>query len=325
MRPIQFSCLVLTLCLSASTEDVKLREQASQLLEIANAVSLPGGLPAFEQTVTFRVYEPDGSVKAGSYTRVSAGATGHRDETTYGDYHSSYVMYGDRVSGRRTASEPPPEIRELRRQLPILLVRFDQSDVIREIRETNVSGRPAKCIEFDTLTNGTPVSNELCMDIERGVLLRSHLGDEQIENTDCFRIANLYEPAHIHRYVSGKLRMEINQQMKLIEGALDPNVFSPPSSHWDTVTGCANHRRPVAFFTPQPLPGNNGQEIVDVVVHGYITDKGAVWRPVIDSSPNASLNAEALQLVSTWKFQPLMCNDKPALTDADFILHFQGR
>jgi hypothetical protein len=214
MRPIQFSCLVLTLCLSASAEDVKLREQASQLLEIANAVSLPGGLPAFEQTVTFRVYEPDGSVKAGSYTRVSAGATGHRDETTFGDYHSSYVMYGDRVSGRRTASEPPPEVRELRRQLPILLVRFDQSDVIREIRETNVSG---------------------------------------------------------------------------------------------------------------PLPGNNGQEIVDVVVHGYITDKGAVWRPVIDSSPNASLNAEALQLVSTWKFQPLMCNDKPALTDADFILHFQGR
>jgi hypothetical protein len=324
-RVLQLTCLVVAFCICSRAEDVKLREEAVHLLEVANAVSLPGGLPPFEQTVSFRVHEPDGSVKEGSFTRVSAGAAGHRDEITFGQYHSVYVMYADRVSGKRNAQEPPPEIRELRRNLPIQLGRFDQSDVIRAIRESSVLGRPAKCVEFETLTNGTPVANELCTDTERGVLLRWRVGDDYIENTDFFRIANLYEPAHIRRYLRGQLRMEIVQQMKAIDGPVDPNVFSPPSSQWNTVTGCANRRRPVAVFTPQPLPGNNGQQIVDVVVHGYITDKGAVWRPVVDSSPNPGLNSEALQIVSTWRFLPLMCNDKPAMTDADFVLHFQGR
>ena len=34
---------------------------------------------------------------------------------------------------------------------------------------------------------------------------------------------------------------------------------------------------------------------------------------------------EAMKLVATWEFTPLMCNDKPAATVADFVVHFQGR
>jgi hypothetical protein len=36
-------------------ENVKLREQAVHLMEVANAVSLPGGLRNYEHVVTFRV------------------------------------------------------------------------------------------------------------------------------------------------------------------------------------------------------------------------------------------------------------------------------
>jgi hypothetical protein len=32
-----------------------------------------------------------------------------------------------------------------------------------------------------------------------------------------------------------------------------------------------------------------------------------------------------MKLVATWKFTPLMCNDKAAATIADFVVHFQGR
>jgi outer membrane biosynthesis protein TonB len=45
----------------------------------------------------------------------------------------------------------------------------------------------------------------------------------------------------------------------------------------------------------------------------------------IQSSPRPDLNAEALKLVSTWKFLPLLCNDAPATVDGDFVVHFQGR
>jgi hypothetical protein len=68
-----------------------------------------------------------------------------------------------------------------------------------------------------------------------------------------------------------------------------------------------------------------GTGIVDVVVRGYIWDTGAVQPTIIVSSLRPDLNDEAMKLVATWKFTPLMCNDKPAATIGDFVVHFQGR
>ena len=143
-----------------TAEDVKLREQAVHLMEVANAVSLPGALRNYEQVVTFRVHEPDGTVREGSFTRQSAGADGHRDEFTFGDYHKVIVISGDRISQTHSATTPP-EVRELRKYVPIHLGRFDQQDVIRSIESTNVVGRPAKCINFDSHFGTTQQANQL--------------------------------------------------------------------------------------------------------------------------------------------------------------------
>jgi hypothetical protein len=76
---------------------------------------------------------------------------------------------------------------------------------------------------------------------------------------------------------------------------------------------------------PMPAPGSAGTEIVDVVVRGYIWDTGAVEPRNIVSSLRPDLNAEAMKLVATWKFTPLICNDQVSTTIADFVVHFQGR
>lgn len=307
-----------------TAEDVKLREQAVHLMEVANAVSLPGALRNYEQVVTFRVHEPDGTVREGSFTRQSAGADGHRDEFTFGDYHKVIVISGDRISQTHSATTPP-EVRELRKYVPIHLGRFDQQDVIRSIESTNVVGRPAQCINFDTHFGTTLQANQLCVDNETGTLVRWQVGNEVIENSDFFRIANLWEPGHIRRYVGGALQLEIVQRMTAIEGAMDPNIFSPPSQHWNQMFDCTTKRRPIGVSTPMPAAGKSGTEIVDVIVHGWVLANGTVARLQIESSPRPDLNDEALKAVATWKFLPLMCNDQPASLEGDFVVHFQGR
>src|SRR5271165_7113695 len=87
----------------------------------------------------------------------------------------------------------------------------------------------------------------------------------------------------------------------------------------------ARRRGPVALFTPQPVSGKNGDKIVDVLVHGGIRSDGKVHGAVVDSSPGPNLNAEALQLISTWKFLPMICNGNPATVPTDLVLHSQGR
>ena len=305
-------------------EDIKLRDQAVHLMEVANAMSLPGALRNYEQVVTFRVHEPDGSVKEGAFTRQSAGAAGHRDEFTFGNYHKVIVIEGDYNSQTHNAMMPP-EIRELRKYVPIHLGRFDQQDVIRSIENANIGGRPAKCINFDSQFGATLQANQLCVDSERGVLLRWQVGDEVIENSDFFPIANLWEPSHIRRFVGGALQMEIDQKMTLMQTPTDAAAFSPPSQHWDKMFDCATKRRPIGIATPMPPPGNSGTNIVDVIVHGWVLSNGSVVRLQIESSPRPDLNDEALKTVASWKFLPLMCNDQPASLEGDFIVHFQGR
>ncbi|HKS97029.1 MAG TPA: TonB family protein, partial [Terriglobia bacterium] len=109
------------------------------------------------------------------------------------------------------------------------------------------------------------------------------------------------------------------------EGNVDPKVFAPPSNKWNQLFPCKNQRRAIALSTPMPPPGKAGTDIVDVVVHAWIWEDGSVKLPQIESSPRADLNEEAMQTVLTWKFLPLMCNDRVATTTGDLVVHFQGR
>ena len=311
-------------CSALFGEDVKLREEAVHLLERANQVSLPGTVPNYQQVVTFRVYYPDGTSKEGTYTKIAAGAAGYREERTFGDYHDTIVRSGDKMSGTATWN-PPPELLELRHQLPVHLGRFDHEDVIRSVEDTNIDGFSAKCIRFDTRFGDKLQQNLICVDALRGPILRWQVGDEVIENTGYFQVGSLWEPAHISRTVNGALRMQIEQKIIVATGVADASILTPPSGHWDKLIQCQPYRRPIVISAPQPPPGNNGSENVDVVVSGFVMPDGKTRKLQIQTSPRPDLNDEALSTVAKWTFQPMMCNDRPSTQFADFVVHFQGR
>lgn len=322
---LPFFVSLLFCCIVLNAEDVKLREQAVQLMERANAASLIAGLRDYEQVDTFTFHDPlSGATKTGTFSRTSAGSDGRRDEFTYADYHAITVFAGDRKSSTRTSNEAP-EIVELLDQLPIYLGRFDDKDAIRSIEDSNILGRAAKCINFETHLGTGVQANQICVDAERGTLLRWQVGNELIENSDYFQIAKLWEPAHIRHFVHGALRLEIEQRITRTSVPVDVSAFSPPSGEWQKWWTCQDRRRPVGVSMPMPSPGTAGTGIVDVVVRGYIWDTGAVQPTTIVSSLRPDLNEEAMKLVATWKFTPLMCNDKASATIADFVVHFQGR
>jgi TonB family protein len=324
--------IILLLALSsvipiAHSEDVKLREEAVALLERATNASLPGTVANYEAVVTFVVHYPDGSTKQGTYSRIAAGTPGNtaeRDEETLGDYHAIRVRSGNRVSSTQGWMEPP-EFRELRDQLPVHLARFDHEDVIRSIHDTSIMGRPAKCVQFETNFGSTLQQNELCMDTEHGYLVRWTVGKEYIENSDFKQVGSLWEPTHIRRSLHGVVRMEIEQSVTAIDGAVDPNVFTPPTAHWNKMFQCQTFRRAIGISTPQP-PAGVGTETIDAVLTGMIRETGRTEALKVQvSSGRPELDAEAMRTVSNWTFQPGLCDGHVVTLGADFVVHFQGR
>jgi TonB family protein len=306
----------------ASAQDIKLRQEALTLLEHASAVSVPLSRGLFEQTVTFRAYSPGGGTREGKYTRLYGAANVYRDEMEYGDYHYVYVFNHGHVAKIKTLEVSPFVARKVMDLVPIYLVRFDHADVIHSINDEELNGRATRCIAFESTYGEKTDQNEICVDKQLGTMVHVNLGDQTVNNYDFFQYRGAYYPGRIE-YEKNDLKIEMEQTVKEIQGPLDPSALAPPAG---AVVGtvCQEYRRPFGQFMPQPKPGN-GSRAVDIRLHGVVRTDGKIHDATIDSSDWPDLNEEALSIIKTWRFNPAMCDGKPADGPVDIVLHFASR
>ena len=106
---------------------------------------------------------------------------------------------------------------ELEKLTPLLIGQFDKSDVIHSITPAVQSGRPATCVQFETLNGKTrQPSNEVCFDNELGALVRWNVAEDLVEDTDYVSFEGILLPQTIRHYINGKLRMEVHQTFSVI-------------------------------------------------------------------------------------------------------------
>jgi len=303
---------------AAAGQDMAVRVEAIRLLERANAVSRPAQqMPIHREEVTFKAYGLDGSTKEGRADSLHDGDI-ERFETIFGSYHAVSIHYPDKIV--QNDYEPtPPEVQELDHLIPLLLGRFDKSDTIHQIRPATVAGRPAKCIEFETLNGRTRESNEICVDEQRGTLVRWNVGDELVEDTDYVEFEGVWLPTHIRHFINGRLRMEVEQKFTVVKGPIDWAALTPPNS--STLTACQEYRRPFVQSNPQPAAAGPGPWY-DVHVNGVIQADGRVSEASVFPKGRPDLEKQAVQIVSTWVFTPALCNGKAIPVEAHLVVHF---
>jgi TonB family protein len=317
--------LLFTLAIASTfvfPQDVQVREEAVRLMEKADAVSTPLHLPNLERIDTFRVFSYDAPVREGSFSRVVIQGTGRRDETTFGDYHVIDVYTSHGLTTVRTKELAPPEVDNLMHLTPVFHGAFDNEDVIHSIARRDINGRPARCVEFDTITGEKNQTNEICVDADNGTLLVKKVGDERVEYSDYFAFAGAQYPAKISYSFRGALKMEIAQSLTVLTDATANVLAAPPNAQVRQL--CKTYRRAFGQSMPQPKSGNGGAD-TDIILRGMISNDGRIHDAVVQRSERPDLNAEALSLIQQWVFEPALCNGSPNLTEASFELHFRGR
>jgi len=319
------SMVIVCLCARARAEDVKLQQQAVQMLERADAASTTPTRPNFENIINFRVHGTEANDPSeGEVRMIWAGPLQRREETTFGKFHLINIWYSDQliVSGEK-GTVTPPLVRRAMKFLPIRLVRFDQQDVIRAIDDAVVHGRPAQCIEFDTKFGETVNNNEICVDKELGTMLRFRDGAETEEYSEFFLFSGAYLPGHTEIYRNGTLMIELHQKYSALPSEVDMGLFAPPPGA-EIRHKCQQTRQAFGVSMPQPTPGVEDQ-ITDMVLEGVIGPNGKVYSVVVMEPDHPELNEEALKVVSTWTYTPALCDGKPNWQKSEFVLHFQGR
>jgi len=323
LRSVLTSVLIITSIEAGSVaQDVHLRQEAETLLERADSLSTPQTFHSYEQTITFHCSSSAGS-QQGRFTSVVQGPRSYRDEYAFGDYDLLVVVNGTMVADVGDRARAPVEVRRMTRLNHPYTARFDESDIIHSIQNIDVNGRPALCIEFDTIKGQKTSANELCIDKQLRILVRVRANEETITNSDFFPYRDTYLPAHIV-YEQNDLRMELDQTKTLTNGPFDADFLTPPPDAKIVGRVCTIYRRPFGQVMPQPKPGQ-GSANVDVMVHATVRTDGTVRDPSIDISEREDLNREALQLMSVWRFTPATCNGTPLEMPAEITLHFQNR
>ena len=322
MRKVLALLILVVIPVVASSQDVRVREEAVRLLEKGNAVATPVTRPNLERVESFRVFGPDQAVKEGTFTRVVIQKTGRRDEITFGDYHQLDVVVKDKMSKIQSQTVAPAEVDTLMRLTPMYYVSFNGEDVIHTITNREVNGKPARCIEFDTIVGRKNQANEICGDAATGVIVLEKVNEERIEFADFFEFAGALLPGRIDYSSTAAPSMEIKQSITALTETIPNVLVAPPNAEAWAI--CKSFRRAFGQSMPQPKPGNGGTE-VDVVVRGVISTDGRVHDAVIQSSERPDLNAEALDLIHQWVFTPPTCDNQATIAEASFNLHFQGR
>jgi len=321
MRTLLCSPLAALLLLTSAAspaQDMPTRVEAVRLMDLAHAASSPSHpLPNHKQDVKFRAYGLDGTTKDGTFESIS-GSDHEWYEIKFGTYHALTLRYpGGRAQNEYQPS--PPELLEMDHLIPLLLARFDKSDVIQSITPATLFGRSAKCIDFETINGRSNQVNEICVDEANGTLVRYNVGDELIENTDFFSFEGMQLPQHIRHYLNGKLRMEVDQSFSLVEGPVDWEAMTPPNPHYFHM--CGQYLRPTIQSAPQPSSAGPGPWY-DVRVQGVIGSDGKVREANVFPNGRPDLEKQAVEIVSGWQFSAAICDGRPTPAIADLVVHF---
>jgi hypothetical protein len=322
LRSVLAGAALIWFSVECHAQDVRIRQRAETLLEHANSISTPHDFASYEQTITFRSFTPAGT-QQGRFTSVVHGPRSYRDEYEFEAYHLLVVVNGAMIADVGDRAQAPVQVRRMTRLNHPYIVRFDQSDIIRSIQDRQVSGRPAQCIEFDTITGEKSAANEICIDKEFGVLARVHANDETITNSDFFSYRDTFLPAHIV-YEQNDLRMELEQTKSGIECPFDPDFLVPPPNA--RVVGTRVQRLSASLRTIHAATqAREWRQQCRCDGARTVRTDGAIRDASIDVSEREDLNQEALRIFRTWRFTPALCDGEAIEIPADATLHFQNR
>jgi hypothetical protein len=319
-RPLGFLTALPLMCgVQLSAQDLSVRVEAFKLMEHANAVSRPTHRARnHKEEITFRAYRLDGTTIDGHADNIIAGDI-ERYETAFGDYHSISIHFPDRIVQNDFPPEPA-EALEMENLTPLLIGHFDKSDIIHSITPATLSGRSAKCVQFETVNGRTrQAANEICFDDELGALVRWNVAEDLIEDTDYVSFEGVLMPRTIRHYINGKLRMEVKQEFSVIEDPIDWAALTPPDAH--TLRTCLDYRPPAIQSAPQPANAGPGPWY-DVQVHGAIGPDGRVQQATVLPAGRPDLEKRAIEIVSSWVFSVPLCNGRPTIIGTDLVVHF---
>jgi TonB family protein len=316
--------LSLLVARAAVGEDMDLRNRAEQYLNralVASRLTTPMNI---RTDVTFSAMEGDGVATAGSYVRTRSIDDALREDLILGEYRMSRIQDNGKVATHGQWVDIPYTLRKVMAFVPYLPIRFDSTDVITSINEMKLNGIPAVCIQFLTVRGEDRNPGDVCLTKENNTVIEWHDRDHSFQALEYGTVKGALLPAHFVYREGEKLVIDATVRWTLLEARPDDAFVAPED--WRHAFYCKTFSMPVPKFAPQPAAkGGVDAPVITVEVRAHVSPDGTVGKAEVLKPVRDDLDAEAVELVKTWIYQPGACEGAKQDFAIDVAVHFQGR
>lgn len=305
MNNLRHALIVAALiCLALSTAFANKKEdEADEFIRRAQDLSdfRKDGSPPFRLKATLKITNDDGSTVEGTYTEFWTSSAQWRQELILGDLHRTEVAVGKKVWTLGTVNPVSDHVGGLGTLFDLSLRKLWKASVFEN---KQIGGTRARCFHSAEQHE----AGEFCFDKATGALLVNSLGRQTcvFENYRSFgerSVPESYECIH-----DKKIKIEARLVELVLRPELAEDLFTPPSGSTES-TRCFSPVRPPKLIhaeEPRLLKGDG------VVTIGVVIAKDGRPRDLkILNSLDASSDAEAIDAVQRWRFEPATCDGEP--------------
>ena len=308
----------------ACGEDMELRNRAEQLMNrslVASRFTTPMNI---RTEVTFSATGNDGAVTHGSYIRTRSADSALREDLVLGDYSMSRIREKTNAAMRGPWVDIPYTLRRVMDFVHYLPIRFDPTDVVTGISETKMNGKAATCIQFVTVRGEDRNPGDICVSSENATVIEWHDRDRSFQAFEYGSVKDVLLPSHFVYREGEQFSIDATVHFALLDARPNDAFIAPDD--WHHTRFCSSFSMPVPKSAPQPASKGGGDApVITVEVHLHVRPDGTVWGAEILKPVRDDLDAEAVELVKTWTYQPGVCEGTRQDFAIDASVHFQGR
>jgi TonB family protein len=316
--------LSLLMTRGAAGEDMDLRNRAEQLMNralVASRLTTPMNI---RTEVTFSATGDDGTAMNGSYIRIRSVDNALREDFVLGDDSMSRIREQSNVATHGEWLDIPYTLRKVMEFVPYLPIRFDSTDIITSISETQMNGKAAVCIQFVTIRGEDRNPGDVCIAMENATVIEWHDRDRSFQALEYGSIKNALLPSRFVYREGGKLMIDASVRWVLLDARPDDAFVAPED--WRHTRFCKSFSLPVPRSAPQPASkGGVDAPVITVEVRVHVRPDGTVGNAEVLKPLRNDLDSEAVELVKTWTYQPGVCEGTKQDFAIDAAVHFQGR
>lgn len=322
-RTLGLALFLIVTC-AAAAEDMELRTRAEQFMNralLASRLTTPMNI---RTDVTFSATGEDGMATPGSYIRVRSADNALREDFVLGDYRMSRIQEEGRVATHGQWVDLPYTLRKIVEFVPYLPIRFDSNDVITDIHAAKMGGEDAVCIQFVTIQGDDRSPGDVCIAKANATVMEWHDRDHSFEALEYHSVQGALLPSHFVYREGEKLVIDASVHWTLLDARPDEAFVVPDD--WHQAFYCKSFSMPVPKSAPQPAArGGVDAPVITIEVRVHVRRDGTVGKAQVLKPIRYDLDAEAVELVKTWTYEPGSCEGTKQEIAIDAAVRFQGR